>query len=429
MTEPIHKQRPGGRSVFDRSVVGITLPAQPEPALEIAPGVYQSDGMSNSWLLVTPEGRIVINAGMGFEGAVHRQKYDAVDSGPIRYLIFTQGHVDHVGGAEAFLEEGTEMIAHAGNQGHQALDQLIQGYRMRRSAFAFPQVRAYLEGRSGEAGQPAAVQAAPEPDITFEDRYSFSLGGLDLELMWVPGGETNDSIIIWLPQARIAIVGNLYGALFGHVPNLVTIRGDKYRESEVFSAAIERVRALEPEILAVGHHEPLVGAKHIAEQLDRLHAAVAYVHDETVRYMNEGKDVYQAMAEIQLPPELAVGEGYGKVAWNVRGIWENYVGWFDHRSTTELYAPPPSSVYPDLVELAGATQVVERGRKRLEGGDAVEAIHLSEAVLAAAPGDRAALGLYRDAHLALEAASDNFWEISWLRDQIRLTDEKLGGAE
>ena len=254
MTEPIHKQRPGGRSVFDRSVVGITLPAQPEPALEIAPGVYQSDGMSNSWLLVTPEGRIVINAGMGFEGAVHRQKYDAVDSGPIRYLIFTQGHVDHVGGAEAFLEEGTEMIAHAGNQGHQALDQLIQGYRMRRSAFAFPQVRAYLEGRSGEAGQPAAVQAAPEPDITFEDRYSFSLGGLDLELMWVPGGETNDSIIIWLPQARIAIVGNLYGALFGHVPNLVTIRGDKYRESQVFSAAIERVRALEPEILAVGHH-------------------------------------------------------------------------------------------------------------------------------------------------------------------------------
>ena len=73
MTEPIHVQRPGGRSVFDRSVVGITLPAQPDPALELAPGVYQSDGMSNSWMLATPEGRIVINAGMGFEGAVHRQ--------------------------------------------------------------------------------------------------------------------------------------------------------------------------------------------------------------------------------------------------------------------------------------------------------------------------------------------------------------------
>ena len=38
------------------------------------------------------------------------------------------------------------------------------------------------------------------------------VGGLDVELYWVPGGETNDSIVVWLPQRRIAIVGNLYGA-------------------------------------------------------------------------------------------------------------------------------------------------------------------------------------------------------------------------
>jgi alkyl sulfatase BDS1-like metallo-beta-lactamase superfamily hydrolase len=429
MTEPVFKNRPGGREVADRELPGITVPAQPGVPLEIAPGVYQSDGMSNSWLLVTREGRIVINTGMGFEGRVHRAKYDAVDDGPIRYVIFTQGHVDHVGGTDVFLEDGTEIIAQVGNQAHQALDQRIQGYRMRHSAFAFPQVRAMLAGLGEDESLPPAVQSTPEPTITFEDEYAFSLGGLDLELMWIPGGETNDSIIVWLPKPRIAIVGNLFGALFGHVPNLVTIRGDKYRESEVFSAAIERVRALEPEILALGHHEPLVGAEHIAEQLDRLHAAVEYVHDETVRYMNAGKDVYTAMAEIHLPPELEVGQGYGKVAWNVRGIWENYVGWFNHLSTTELYAPPPASVYPDLVELAGAENVVRRARERIEAGEPVQAIHLTEAVLAAEPGNRGALTVYRDAHVMLEADSQNFWEISWLRDQIRISEEKLAAAE
>jgi len=423
MSEPIYRIRPGGRDLFDRVLPGVTVPAQAGPALAIAPDLYQSEGMSNTWLLVTPEGRIVINTGMGFEGPVHRQKYDSIDDGPIRYIIFTQGHVDHVGGADAFLESGTEVIAHAGNQSHQALDEMIHGYRMEHIDFAFPGIQAKLEASDDDAsGGSRAIQAQPTPSITFEDTYAFSLGGLDLELMWIPGGETTESIIVWLPQRRIAIVGNLFGALFGHVPNLVTIRGDQYRDSTTFTTAIERLRALEPEILAVGHHEPVIGAEAVSEQLDRLHASVTYVHDETLRYMNEGKDVYTAMAEIRLPPELEVGEGYGKVSWNVRAIWENYVGWFHHLSTTELYSQPPTSIYPDLVDLAGADAVVERAHTRLAGGSPVEAIHLAEAVLATQPTHQGALSVYRDAHLALDAASNNFWEISWLRDQIRRTE-------
>lgn len=431
MSEPTYRKRPGGQALFDRVLPGVTVPAQPGPAFAIAPGLlYQSEGQSNTWLLVTDEGRIVINTGFGFEGPVHRQKYDKIDSSPIRYIVFTQGHVDHVGGAEAFIEPGTEIIAHADNQGHQALDELIHGYRMRRIEFAFPGIQAQLEANAENTeGVSQPIQARPQPTLTFQNTHAFSLGGVDLELMWIPGGETNESIIVWLPQTRIAIVGNLFGALFGHVPNLVTIRGDKYRESGTFSAAIERVRALEPEILAVGHHEPVVGADAIARELDRLHAAVEYVHDETVRYMNDGKDVYTAMAEIQLPPHLEVGEGYGKVAWNVRAIWENYVGWFHHLSTTELYAQSPTHLYPDLVELAGADSVVERARTRLREGSAVEAIQLAEAVLALDEKHRGALTVYRDAHIVLDAASVNFWETSWLRDQIHRTEKKLADDE
>mgnify|MGYP003342967466 CR=1 FL=1 len=43
------------------------------------------------------------------------------------------------------------------------------------------------------------------------------------------------------------------------------------------------------------------------------------------------------MREIELPTELRVGQGYGKVAWAVRTIWETYIGWFKFASTTELY--------------------------------------------------------------------------------------------
>ncbi len=111
------------------------------------------------------------------------------------------------------------------------------------------------------------------------------------------------------------------------------------------------------------------GPNWINAELIRLRDAVQYLHDETVTAMNAGDDVRDAMARITLPPHLEVGQGYGKVSWNVRAIWENYNGWFHRRSTTELYPVGPESVAPDLVELAGAQAICDRAGRYLDAGD------------------------------------------------------------
>nr|MDJ0849859.1 alkyl sulfatase dimerization domain-containing protein [Myxococcota bacterium] len=127
-------------------------------------------------------------------------------------------------------------------------------------------------------------------------------------------------------------------------------------------------------------------------------------------------------------PELEVGQGYGKVSWDVRAIWETYLGWFHQHSTTELYATPPSSVHPDLVELAGGPDALaKRAREKLEGGAPVEAIHLVEIALSAAPDHRASLELAIDAHERLDAGSQNFWLSSWLRHQAEQLRGRLEG--
>ena len=88
MPAPLHRSRPDFFSV---------RPASGE-ARRINDFIWLSEGLSNSYLVVTPEGRVVINTGMGFEAPVHKRNYDAVDDGPVRYILLTQGHVDHVGG-------------------------------------------------------------------------------------------------------------------------------------------------------------------------------------------------------------------------------------------------------------------------------------------------------------------------------------------
>jgi alkyl sulfatase BDS1-like metallo-beta-lactamase superfamily hydrolase len=234
-------------------------------------------------------------------------------------------------------------------------------------------------------------------------------------LISVPGGETNDSLVVWLPEERICLCGNTFGPLFGHIPNLVTIRGDRYRDALTAIASVERVRDLQPELLVTGHFGPIAGVDLINAELTRLRDAVQYIHDRTVAGMNAGKDVQTLMREITLPAEYEVGQGYGKVAWDVRAVWENYSGWFHHRSTTELYPVGFDAVTADVVELAGADALVDRARAHLAAGRPLHAIHLAELVASDHPRARAVL---REAHEDLLADSTNFWEKAWLSEQI-----------
>ncbi len=416
--EPLYKSRPSGFGI---------LPAAPGEALRINDFIYLSEGLSNSFLITTAEGRIIVNAGMGFEAATHKDKYDAVDPSPTRYIILTQGHVDHVGGVDHLSDAVTDIVAQANNRAHQIDDERIAAFRGMRSYFAFAAAIDNIAKHARTHDKPIPAQSKPKPTITFVDTLDLELGGLQLRLLSVPGGETTDSLAIWLPQHKICFAGNLFTALFGHFPNLVTIRGDRYREAPRFIESLERVRALEPEMLLVGHHQPIVGRDLIQSELSRVRDAVDYVHEKTVEGMNRGKDVRTLMREIVLPPELEVGEGYGKVAWSVRAIWETYAGWFHHESTTELYGVPGSAVAGDLVELAGADEIAARAAAKVSAGAPLEAIHLCEIVLDVEPKHRRANQVYIDAHEQLLADSVNFWESRWLQNQIAQTKEKTGG--
>ncbi len=416
---PLYRSRPGG---FD------IQPASMPAARKLRDFLYVSEGLSSSYLVVTSEGRVVINTGMGFEAPVHKRNYDAVDRGPVRYILLTQGHVDHVGGVDLFREPGTEIVAQEGNRDLPGRGQPPAGRAQRPQRIRVREGHRAAARYAKESGLEAAAQSTPTPTITFRDRYDFELGGVRFELLSVPGGETTESMAVWLPQHRICLAGNLFSALFGHVPNLVTIRGDRYRDALLFIESLERVLALEPELLLVGHGPPIEGAALIRSELERLRDAVRFLHDETVRHMNAGSDVWTAMREIRLPPELEVGEGYGKLDWCVRAIWESYLGWFHHRSTTELYPVPATSVHADLVELAGGPDALAKraeeklGRARPSRPSSWRRSHSPPHPTTAAPCRRASPPTSDS-----RAESDNFWLLSWLRRQIDLLRSRLAG--
>ena len=421
---PLRKTRPGSTE--------LAMASLDDPLVKIAPNVFMSKGTTNSYLITTPEGDIVVSTGLVVEGAMHRAKFDQASTAPVRYVILTQAHVDIVGGVRAFTEPGTDVVAHRNTYACQADDERIQGFRAIRSPRFFPQQMSELSAADRAAMQKglAGAHQKAEPTILVDDKLSLALGGLDIDIISMPGGETIDSLVVHLPKHGILFTGNVLGPLFPHMPNLHTIRGDRPRAVLPYIETYERILELDPALLVTGHFDPIRGRALVREELTRLRDAVRYVHDETVKGMNAGKDVYALMREIRLPEHLTVGEDYGTVPWAVQAIWHGYAGWFYYKSTTELYPVPVRDVYRELGALAGPDALARHARAHLDRGEALEAIHLAEIALATAPAHREALEAYRDAHrkLQAEAPPRNRWYQYWLRSEIDQAEAKLATA-
>jgi glyoxylase-like metal-dependent hydrolase (beta-lactamase superfamily II) len=379
-------------------------PEYTDEAIKVNDFIYGSGGTSSAYMIVTPAGRIIVNTGCGFEGPHHRKLFDDIYSGPTRYIVTTQGHTDHVGGVHAFREPGALYVANELNQSVQ-LDDARVIKRMRQWAPVWFGRDADTVARfAAEFPSVSNSQDEPVPDLTFDDRLGFTVGGLDIELH-SGVGETVDGAMVWLPQHRIAMISNLLGPLFGHFPNLNTIRGQRYRFVDPYLQTIRKLRDLRPQTLITGRGEPIEGEELIDAVLKRMHDAVDYVHRTTLDGINAGKSVELLMREITLPPDLHVGQGYGQVKWGVKTIWETYLGWFHHDSTTALYDLPRTSTFADLTE-----------------GAPIAATALSEAALAFDPHNGRATRVLLACHqelLAQPSTEANFWESGWLAYQIR----------
>jgi alkyl sulfatase BDS1-like metallo-beta-lactamase superfamily hydrolase len=394
----------------------------PAPAVEVARGVYWVSGHTNVYRVVTRDGSVVIDTGLSPQAAEQKRLLDAAAPGRTRLLILTHAHEDHLGAAMLYAAEpDVEIAAQRQFVDRQRSFQALRRFRDRRGAVLWGQVMP-----ESERGQP---QPLISPTRLVDDHLGLEQGGVRFELLSTPGAEGADSLSVWLPERRTLLIGDLWGPVPLAFPNLFTLRGEQLRFAMAYVDSLDRLLALDAELVLPGHFEPVRGKDEVRRHFTRLRDAVRWVHDQTVAGMNAGRDLFGLMREIRLPPELALDEQYGRVEWGVRAIWEGYNGWFRYESTTELYAVPPTSVYPEIAAAAGgAAAVAQRAQKRVASGQPLEALHLAEMALAAEPANRPALQAKQAAlRLLLEQRGPhNFQEAGWLRAQLRQTETALG---
>ena len=399
----------------------VDLIKRPIEVREVAENIHYATGVGNTIMITTSEGVVLFDTGLVIQSANQLQILkDTVSDADVRYIILSHSHADHIGGTRFWMDEGTDIIAHQNFEEEQRYLSELQPYQYDRNRTLFPWMPAW-EDRPDIA---LMRYGGIVPTITVDDweTYAFTLGGIEFQVIGAPGAEGADNAVLWLPQQKVLISGDFFGPQFPQFPNIFTMRGEKVRKPVEYIKSLDRLIALNPDVILPSHLDPTIGAEKIRRGMQRIRDAVQYVHDETIAGMNAGKTVNQLMKEIKLPPNLELVQNHGRVDWAVKSIWEYYMGWFRFESTTELYPIPAQDVYADLAQIAGNENLIALANNYLIQGEPVKTLHITEIALAGDPQNSSALAL-RDQALVelLERAENglrNDYEIYWLKSQL-----------
>ncbi len=352
--------------------------------VKVTEGVYAAVGFgaSNSIFIEGENGVIMVDALQNETAATAaRTAFRKITEKPVKAIIYTHSHRDHVSGVRVFVGDGNvDIYTHEKSLRKNIPPRMGPAWRIQRQ---FGVGLSDEERPNQGIGQPVSgKEGYIEPNRTFSgELFSFEEEGVRIELHHAPG-ETDGQIFVWLPDKRVLMCGDNFYKAF---PNIYPIRGAPLRRADHWISSLAKMIRLEPEYLVPGHTRPISGADKVKAALIAYHDGIKSILDQTIEGMNRGLTPDELAATVKLPPELAdnpyLVEYYGSVPWSVRAIYTFYLGWFDGNASN-LFPLPFRERAKRIVKLVGGEAgLVRKARTALDSGEDQWAAELTDSVL------------------------------------------------
>ncbi|MFC3680441.1 alkyl/aryl-sulfatase [Bacterioplanoides pacificum] len=423
---------------------------------KVQDGIYQLRGfdLSNMTLIEGNSGWIVIDPLTAKETAKFAMDFamQHLPQKPVSAVLFTHSHIDHFGGVLGLIDRAANndipVIAPHGFLEEATSENIIAGPAMTRRA-SYMYGRELVRNAQGHVGSGLGKGPAfgtfgiIEPNVLIDQTgHEMTIDGVPFIFQYTPESEAPAEMTFYLPQHKAFCGAELVSR---NMHNLYTLRGAKVRDARKWSAYIDQARELfaDADTYFASHHWPIWGQQQIQAFLSGQRDTYKYIHDQTVRHLNNGLTAGEIAERLQLPDSLAQNFSnrgyYGTLKHNSRAVYQGYMGWYDG-NPAHLDPLPESETASRYVQLAGGSLALFRqAETAFQQGDYRWAAELLNHLVFADPdhhsgrqllarsyrqlGFQSESGPWRDVYLSaaqelLQGVSDNAIDISKMKDVL-----------
>ncbi|MFB7947681.1 alkyl/aryl-sulfatase [Kitasatospora phosalacinea] len=370
---------------------------------EVTEGVYQIRGfdLSNMTLIEGERGVVVVDPLVSAECAAAGLALYRKHRGerPVTAVLFTHSHIDHFGGVDGVLAEGADVpvVAPSGFMEHSVAENVYAGTAMLRrgdyySGGDLPAGPTGLVGmglgHTASHGTPSLRPATLDVTRTGQEER---LDGVLFRFQLTPGTEAPSELNFFLPERRALCMAE---NATHNLHNILTLRGAVVRDARIWSRYLTEaidLFAADSDVVFASHHWPTWGTERLTRFLSEQRDLYGYLHDQTLRLLNQGLTGPEIAEQLELPPALASAwhaRGYyGSVSHNVKAVYQRYMGWYDGNPASLWEHPPTESAKRYVDCIGGQDAVLAKAREYADAGDLRFAAQLLKHAVFADPED------------------------------------------
>jgi len=313
----------------------------------------------------------------------------------ISAVIYSHSHTDHYGGVNGLsIDDNTEIYAPEHFTEHAVSENVIAGNAMGRRAV-------YMYGSLLERGVKGSVNAGlgmttstgvpglkiPTKSVSESNELSetdtsctieqpgctWDVDGIPMQFQMTPGTEAPAEMNTWLPdQDALWMAENTTNTMH----NILTLRGAKVRDAlkwaHYLNDTIDRYSG-KAKVKFQSHHWPVWGEDNISEYLVKQRDVYKFMHDQTVRLMNQGYNGEEISEAMKLPASLeenwATRGYYGTLRHNTRAIYQYYMGWYNGNPSDLNNLPPLESAIRYVHYMGGVQNIINQAVVAYDAGD------------------------------------------------------------
>ncbi|MEE3186327.1 MAG: alkyl sulfatase dimerization domain-containing protein [Actinomycetota bacterium] len=357
---------------------------------EIADGVALVEAFSHVVVVSTDDGLVAFDSSGPASGGRVLDSLRQWNSGPFHTLVYTHGHIDHVGGSSAFAQDAESSGRPVPRViGHENLSPRLRRYRATNGYNKVINARQFgglpastLSGAN--SNKPFVPEGTLEPVVDYRHTMTDEIGGIEFQLHHALG-ETDDHTWTWIPQHRMISAGDQFIWNFPNCGNPQKVQ----RYPLEWAASLREMASTDVELFVPAHGLPISGHERIISCLNTVASTLEQLVDDVVSAMNSGATLNDIVLTVGVAPEILelpyLRPLYDEPEFVIRNIWRLYGGWWDGKPS-RLKPASDVALAVELVELAGGVSILaERAQALAEDGQLRMACHLIDMAADAAP--------------------------------------------